>query len=252
MLLAEIISVSNSTELHVIDIENIDRNLENSINELLVSICEGDSLSELPNVKTRLLDYLSTKSEYTQQGSIAEFFVHLYMNLSGFKQEFLYFNLEEGSIKKGFDGFFTKNNESYLLESKSGSIKSIGCSHKSKLTEAYTDLKTYVSGQNKKGKNNPWRNAYNHASHCDVGTTRSIRKKIKDLSDMFDKKDFKDISEFHIVPCSTIFLDGTWDIKSSSEIMCNYDFLNNFSGKSITAISVSKRSIDTFFDYLRG
>ncbi|MFY2508239.1 hypothetical protein ACN3E9_08105 [Vibrio pectenicida] len=110
-------------------------------------------------------------------GAISEFFVHLYLQESGYKQEFLFFNLEEGSIKKGFDGFFSKNSDTFLLESKSGSIKSKKISHKDKLKSAYSDLENYVSGKSEKGKNNPWKNAYNHASHIDVGTEKSIRKK---------------------------------------------------------------------------
>lgn len=36
-------------------------------------------------------------------GAVAEFFVHLYLNILGLKQECLFLNLEENSIKKGFD-----------------------------------------------------------------------------------------------------------------------------------------------------
>ena len=55
------------------------------------------------------------------------------------KQEFLFFNLEENSIKKGFDGLFSKDSETFLVESKSGTILTKGISHRTKLKTAYTD-----------------------------------------------------------------------------------------------------------------
>jgi hypothetical protein len=40
-------------------------------------------------------------------GAVA-FMIHIYMNEVGFKQEFIFWNLEEESIKKkGFDSYYT-------------------------------------------------------------------------------------------------------------------------------------------------
>ncbi|ETD37974.1 hypothetical protein U724_18565 [Pseudomonas chlororaphis subsp. aurantiaca PB-St2] len=183
-------------------------------------------------------------------GAAAELFAHLYLRMSGYKQEFLFFNLEEGSIKKGFDGFFSKDSDTYLLESKSGSISSKKISHKEKLKHAYSDLEKYVSGKSDKGKNNPWKNAYNHASHVDVGTEKSIRKKIKTLQDMFDLGNFNKITEFNIITCSTIFLSGVWDPKASTEILNDNSFILSFDGKTIKAMCVTKSSLDSFIKYL--
>ena len=250
MLPSEIRYLSTECELHVIDIPLIDDNLEKLLDKHLVSICEGDSDSELELVKLRLRNCFEDKRKNTTMGAIAEFLVHLYLNQNGFKQEFLFFNLEEGSIKKGFDGFFSKGNETYLLESKSGSVNSKSISHKDKLKTAYSDLDNYVSGKSDKGKNNPWKNAYNHASHRDVGTEDSIIKKIKKLRDNFDLGKFSKIDEYNIVPCSTIFLDGIWNDGMTSEILLDHEFLSKFSGNTVRAICITKDSVDIFFDYL--
>lgn len=250
MLPSEIKTLSPQCELHVIDIPTIDGNLEKLLDKFLVAICEGDSDSELSLVKLRLRNFFEDKRKNTKMGAIAEFFVHLYLQENGYKQEFLFFNLEEGSIKKGFDGFFSKDSNTFLLESKSGSIKSKKISHKDKLKSAYSDLEKYVSGKSEKGKNNPWKNAYNHASHVDVGTEKSIRKKIKKLQDNFDLGDYSNIKDFNIIPCSTIFLDGAWDNGMTSEILVDYEFISKFSGNTVKAVCVTKESIEIFFDYL--
>ncbi|EIV8491873.1 hypothetical protein [Vibrio parahaemolyticus] len=250
MLPSEIRYLSTECELHVIDIPEIDGNLEALLDKYLVSICEGDSDSELGLVKLRLRNFFEDKRKNTTMGAIAEFLVHLYLNQNGFKQEFLFFNLEEGSIKKGFDGFFSKGSETYLLESKSGSVISKNVSHKEKLRSAYSDLDNYVSGKSDKGKNNPWKNAYNHASHMDVGTEKSIRKKIKRLQDNFDMGKFSDINDFNVIPCSTIFLDGIWSDGMTSEILLDHEFVSKFSGNTVKAICITKDSVDIFFNYL--
>lgn len=155
MLPVEIKPISPQHELHVIDIKLLDTKITKYLDEFLVSICEGSSDSELELVKIRLKQFLADKDENTRMGATAELFAHLYLRTVGYKQEFLFFNLEEGSIKKGFDGFFSKDSETYLLESKSGSINTKQISHKDKLKHAYADLAKYVAGKSDKGKNNP-------------------------------------------------------------------------------------------------
>lgn len=253
MLDAEIKNVDATTELHVINIQGLTAQLKSYIDDHISLICEGDSDTDTDLVKTNFINYLASKDERTQLGSVAEFFVHLYLRQHGFKQEFLFFNLEEGSIKKGFDGYFSKGHEEYLLESKSGKSTTKSISHKNKIKEAYNDVKSTVSGTSKKSQNNPWRNAYNHASHIDVNTKKGIRKKIKELSDLFDSGIYKSIEEFNVIPCSTIFLDGTWD-SSFSESIHNqdHDFLTKIKAKSKKVVCVTKNSYPVFLDYLEG
>lgn len=250
MIPALIKAISPTHELHVIDIESLTIQTRKYLDDFLVSICEGSSDSELELVKLRLSNFLADKDERTRMGATAELFAHLYLRATGYKQEFLFFNLEEGSIKKGFDGFFSKNSQTFLLESKSGSITTKKISHKDKLKNAYSDLEKYVAGKSEKGKNNPWKNAYNHASHIDVGTETSIRKKIKALQDMFDRGTFSKINEFNIITCSTIFLSGTWDATASSDISIDNNFVLEFEGKTTKAMCLTKTSLNSFIAYL--
>ncbi|MGO2355239.1 MAG: hypothetical protein ACTH58_10945 [Marinomonas foliarum] len=250
MLKSECVQIDTARLLHVIEIESITADMKDLLDTYFVSICEGDSDSEISLVKQRLAKFLKTKNEETQMGAVAEFFVHLYLNQLNFKQEFLFFNLEENSIKKGFDGLFSKDSETFLVESKSGKILTKDIGHRAKLNTAYTDLKNYVSGKSEKGQNNPWKNAYNHASHIDVCTEKGIRKKIKKLRDMYDTGEYTNINDYKIIPCSTIFLDSVWSNDENSKILNSYDFLNSYECLTLDAICISKKSLELFTKYL--
>ena len=129
MLPSTVKVLSDRFELHVIEIKELDKTIENLIDNFIVSICEGNSNSQLCNVKDSLKKFLETKSEDTRMGAIAELFIHLYLRANNYKQEFLFRNLEEGSIKKGFDGYFSKDSETFIVESKSGTVTTKGIKH---------------------------------------------------------------------------------------------------------------------------
>ena len=237
--------------MHIIDIDIINNDLKKYIDKHFVTICEGDSGSDLKQVKKRVLNFLSRKNSNTKMGAIAEFFIHLYLKSLGFKQEFLYLNLEEGSIKKGFDGYYSLDDlEEYIMESKSGSHSTKGITHPKKINEAYEDLKKSLAG--KKSNNNPWKNAYNHASHIDVGAAKNIRKNIKQLSDEFDKNIFQEIKNFNIIPASTIFLDEIWSDEYSTDIIDSLkELIEKFEFKKLNIICVTQKSIQLFEEYLK-
>jgi hypothetical protein len=252
MLKAEIKIITEDIELHVIDLKVLTDDIIKLLDAQIVGICEGDSDSTVAQVKSNFLRFLSTKDERTVLGATAEFFVHLYLNENGFKQEFLFFNLEEGSIKKGFDGYFSKESKEYIVESKSGSSSTKNISHKSKIREAYNDVKSNVEGKSSKSTNNPWRNAYNHASHIDVQCIKPIRQKIKKLSDLYNSGKYIKVEEFNIIPCSTIFLDGIWVDDYSMKILnVEIEFLKEIKAKTAKIICLTKNSNLQFMEYLR-
>ena len=242
--------INPNISIHIIDIDCIEDTLKQFIDEHFVNICEGDSGSNLEQVKKNVLDFLSSKDPNTKMGATAEFFLHLYLKSLGYKQECLYLNLEEGSIKKGFDGYYSFEDEEYILESKSGSSSTKGITHPKKIKEAYEDLKNSLVGT--KSNNNPWRNAYNHASHIDVKTANNIRKNIKKLSDEFDSNKFHNIKNFNIIPASTIFLDAIWSDKYSNNIRDDLKKLSNkFEFSKLNIVCVTKKSLKLFEDYLK-
>jgi hypothetical protein len=241
--------VEDKIELHFIDIEDYTLELLDYINEHFVTICEGDSGSEIETVKQRARMFFENKSENTKMGAIAEFFIHLYLKKQGFKQECTFFNLEEGSIKKGFDGYYTKGEVEWIMESKSGKKDSQNSSHWNKLKTAYDDLTDKFNGE---VTNNPWQNAYNHASLIDVGTKSSIRKNIKLLSDNFTKKVYPSIKDFNIIPSSTIFINGQWEEYNINELKTKISENSSvLDFKQMIIICVTKKSIDLFLDFIK-
>ena len=242
--------LKNGSELRIIDIENIDTPLKNLLDEKFIKICEGNVSINLNGVKQRVVNYLTPKIGKTlEMGAIAEFFIHLHLNETGFEPQFLFFNLEENSIKKGFDGYYYHMSEEWILESKSGLSTTVGISHSNKVKESYSDLSNKLSG---KTKNNPWREAYNHASHIDVGADASVRTNIKKFSDAFDNKVFFKIDDFNIIPGSTIFLNGSWSATDCNALEIEIeDAISKFNFKKIKIICVTKKSLKLFWDYLK-
>lgn len=122
LIIPEIKKFSNNVELHVLDFINLTPEITQQIDDHLVQICEGDSDSNLNLVKSNFLRFLETKDERTKIGAVAEFFVHLYLRQIKLKQEFLFFNLEEGSIKKGSMESFPVIQKNILLKVNQGCL----------------------------------------------------------------------------------------------------------------------------------
>ncbi|WOO35804.1 hypothetical protein R2R35_18665 [Anaerocolumna sp. AGMB13020] len=239
---------SGTRFITLLEIESLSPDIESALDNHIVSICEGASGSDLSLVKQRLINLFCDKNDEWKIGAISEFFIHLYANMYGFKQECLFFNLEERSIKKGFDGYYSFEAETWVMESKSGFKSTKGISHSSKIKEAMSDLTDKFSGRS---KNNPWQNAYSHASHCDVGTSSDIKKSIKKLSDNFILGSFDCIDNFNIMPCATIFLESTWSPKKHADIFDEIvKILPGLKGKKIRVMCITQKTIKTFIEYI--
>ncbi|WP_424002667.1 hypothetical protein [Maribacter sp. IgM3_T14_3] len=243
------ISLGNNNFIHIIEIETIDQDFGNFINEKIGLITEGSTDTEIPKIKTRLYEFLQRKKGTTiEMGAVAEFMVHLYMNENGFKQEFVFFNLEERSIKKGFDGYYTINNEEWILESKSGSISTSGISHKSKFLEAYSDLEKKVKDSE---GNNPWRNAYNHACHRPVESAEDIIKNLKTLAEDFDSGVYKKIENLNLLPATTIFLEGNWNYIDQITLITDIKTaLTKKKFKGINILCIHNKSLELLENFL--
>lgn len=247
--------ISDNIQLVIIDIEDLSENVVKVLDSNLVSICEGSSGSDLQTIKKYVSNLYATKNDDWIKGATAEFFIHLYIKLSGYKQECLFLNLEEGSIKKGFDGYYSHNEVEWIMESKSGDVTSVGGTHSEKVILAMNDLEKKVAGKDKaKGKkipNNPWRNAYSHASMYDVGTSDKIRKNIKRLSDDFINGKFYGIEQFNTMPCGTIFLNGVWNPPTHQEILDSIKQISSkLKGKNVKVICVTQKTVKQFVDYI--
>lgn len=238
--------------LHIITMHSLTPEIITYLDEKILEIYSKWHDLDIKIAKIKILAYLQEKRDTTLEiWYIAEFFIHLYLNQIWYLQECLFKNLESGNdTKKGFDGYYSKDNEEWLMESKSGSILSKDISHKSKVQDAYTDLTQKVSGVS---NNNPWENAYMHASLAK--SNESIVKNIKKLSDNYTLKTYAKIDDFNIIPSSTIFLD--WKVSTINTVECCDDvekdivsWISTKKYKNINVICITHETKDFFLKYL--
>ena len=227
----------------VLNIEVIDVDIEKMIDDTIVSICFGTAPLSIQYAKEYIRDYLNTTDEDRKKGAVSEFFVHLYLKSKGLQQECIYTNLEENSPKKGFDGIYSNKTKTWYMESKSGSNSN--CQHKDKVGEAYRDLKNKFSGN---VKNNPWRNAYNHAKAADAS---------EELLNLFSKftmslkKEKHDISDFNIIPCGTLFIEDKTKSNDSLKIRDSVaEYLKKKEYAKVVGICITQKTISEFEKYL--
>lgn len=243
------IILNDNIYLYTINIEKIDDSLKKYLDKKLIKICKGNRAIKLATVKKEFISYLERKKvSNLLTGSVAEFFVHLFLTKKKFKQEFLYFNLEEGSIKKGFDGYYSKNEEEWVVESKSSKIPK-KTNHSIKINEAYVGLKNKIEGSD--NINNPWENAYNHAGNISVNSKKTILDKLNILSEDYTNEKYRTVNEFNIIPCSTIFMEDDWEEINTKELTKKITiFLSDKVFKKIILICINKKSLNSLKQYL--
>ena len=100
-------NISNEIEIYVYhlilsDISEVMKIIDEEINDIWHPAL-GYSLEE---VKKEIYNVISPKTEKQKKGICAEFFMHLFLRDLGYTQKCVFSNLEEGSMKKGFDGFY--------------------------------------------------------------------------------------------------------------------------------------------------
>lgn len=241
------IQISESIKLYGINIEKLDNDFKKLIDDNLIEICKGKREIKLSTVKKEFLKYLNSKNESNLlTGSVAEFFIHLFLKTQKFKQEFLYFNLEENSIKKGFDGYYTKSNIQWMLESKSTRINND--EHKNHIAKAYNGIKNKIEGID--SQNNPWENAYNHAVLAN--SHEKIKDKLSALSELYIEEKYKKIDDFNIICASTIYLEGNWHEINMKDLKTEIE--KYFKGKkfnSVIAVCVNKKTLKEIINYLK-
>lgn len=240
--------IDEKQKIIIIDIKEISIELEKEIDKYIIEIWEGNTQGSISDVKKQILKFLGEIEEERKIGAIAEFFVHLYLKINKYEQYCLFQNLEEDkSFKKGFDGVYAINNENWLVESKS--TEQIEKKHHSKISEAYNDLNKKVTGQE---SNNPWKNAYNHASNRDLNVPDDVRKAIRKLSSEYTNGIYTTIDNYNIIPCSTKFYEQDTDKEDIKITIVEVkNKIESFEFKKIKAICVNNKVANLFIQYLR-
>jgi hypothetical protein len=238
--------INDNIQINVFDLEVITDGLRQFIDDNICQICVGehDNLQNIKSDLKRRLDRWNNDNNKIM-GAIAEFFAHLYLKHYGYRQECLFLNLEENSLKKGFDGVYSIEEDLWFMESKSGSVTTNDITHASKVRDAFSDVKNKITTN---VSNNPWLNAYNHARV--VGTKKKLRDDLKRLSDDFINHSYQTIDDKNIIPCATIFLNGTWQQQNHNEIIQSVKNISTLQGKNIHIVCITQNSYEMFMRYL--
>jgi hypothetical protein len=240
------VDLTDNNYLYIVDIKVIQPTLRRFIDRKICELAFGEHSGDLDRVKRRLRQFLNTKrGTVLEIGAIAEFFVHLFLIYRRLTPRFIVANLEEGSLKKGFDGLYSHLNEEWLCESKSGSLSSENVTHARKVKEAYKDLQKKLAGED---TNNPWMNALRHAKN--VNSEPTLLKKIQKLSERYEDGDNLTIEESFIIPCATVYLDGEPGVDDRLIERQVKSTVESFSYKGIRIVCITKESVAAFWAYL--
>lgn len=226
------ILIKNITELTSED--------ETYIVENLVEISKGrNSNYNLYTIVVKMLQFLENQTEKIRYGAISEFFVLKTLKEEKFRQEYCFRNLEENSIKKGFDGVFLKENVLWLMESKSTKTES----HEININKAYSGIKNQIEG---KTKNDPWENAVNHAKTA--GSKKDIIGKLTDLSIKHTSGKFSELQTSNIILGSTVIKNNIDSSALDKNKLMKY--IENHVSKKEILVSVNLSSEKYFIELL--
>ena len=124
--------ISDSVVFYFLNIENYSKEFIQLMDSEICKIWNGDEEqeSDITLVKLQIKNFIKNKSEKQKHGIVAEFICHLFLRSIDYKQHFLFQNLEEASLKKGFDGLYNV----YIMD-ETHSIFACGASAVTKLRE---------------------------------------------------------------------------------------------------------------------
>lgn len=245
------IVISEKITLNFLNIESYSDSLIALITKEIGFIRNGDLSDEnLKYIKKAIKAWFQKKGkdERPKIGYVSEFICHIYLRSKNFEQYFLFKNLEENGPKKGFDGLYLKDDEMWLVESKSTS--DLKKNHPTKVNEAYTDIKKKIESINP-NDNNPWENSKNHLDNRNIKLNENLSKTIKELSVDFFEHNAHKIEEFNIIPSSTIYLGDKWELINNEDLKTKLEKLcADYKVKKLNVVCVNKKSIDDFIKFI--
>ena len=166
------VSIDHKKFATVCRVDDFSDELKSEIRERLSTTCHGPDAvaaeSVFASYKQTLREFnkrYRSKSDNIKKGMIGELLTHILLLkiYPDFEPANPFFNMEEGSIKKGFDLiiFDSKLNQMWISEVKSGNagVKNANSFNKGLLNKAKNDLKKRL-GEN---ETNLWHNAINGA-----------------------------------------------------------------------------------------
>ena len=249
----------NYSLIHINDFNNY---LKDKLRENLSRICNGVSKSLTPRLlysyKETLKEFIKRyelKTPNTKKGMIGELLAHLFILdiYPQFDTVSPYFNLEERSIKKGFDLvlYSKENNDIWITEVKSGQKhkdKDSNMTNKVLLDKAKNDLKDRLSGSNV----TLWENAINGAT-TSLEKYKDVKDAVVDLlgdiedSNVLETQTSKDKNVFLV---SSLFNSLSDKIIAKNVCEHHEKYLAEKIFKNILILSIQKETYKKVIDFL--
>jgi hypothetical protein len=256
------ISLVQDDEVFIMHVTNFSDELKESLRNKLIGICHG---SDKSNSSRLMYSYSQTLNEFlarydkkplkTKIGMIGELLSHIIIIelLDDFEPVSAYFNLEERSIKKGFDVLlYSRNGDVWITEVKSGGL------HKDKnstqttidlLGTGFRDLNSRLNENNM----NHWMNAL-HSANVSISSNKDYKKVVIEiLEDEGDLTALKQSTskDNNIVLVSALFSEAKDNInklkiKEFSERLCRKNIF-----KSSSVICLKKSAYTEIEKFLR-
>jgi len=246
----------------LIHIDDLDDTIKDKIRTSLSKICHGISKSTtdraLYSYKETLKEFIkryNLKTEDTKKGMIGELLSHIFILdvFPNFKTVSPYFNLEERSIKKGFDLvlYSQESNDIWITEVKSGEQHKNKTSNKTNkvlLDKAKNDLKERLNEDN----STLWENAINGATislekYSDMKD--AVNHILGDISDSVVKKE-QTSDDKNVVLISSLFTSLSDRIVESSVQECHTKYIDDKIFNNVLILSIQKATYQKVIDFL--
>ncbi len=236
---------SNSKSTIILDLEKLTLEDREFIENNLPQIYDGRTTKKDSKISAKFfLEKIKGWNEKQRIGVVAEFCLICILRNHNFSQEFCFNNLEENSLKKGFDGLYLdENNKIWIAESKA-SQKSEN-KHKVNLRNAYNTLEKTLEGKSER-KSNVWENAYNHSRI--VNADDSLQKKLSNLSANYLKGIYTRIEDHKIIICSTVYNPDINKVERSKDKI--EEWIKTHISRQELAVIVTTNSINIIVNVL--
>lgn len=245
---------------HILDFSD---ELKKLIREQLSFICYGtanaSSTRKLYNYNNTLKEFIKRydeKSDATQKGMIGELIIHVLINRFFTEYETIspFFNIEERSIKKGFDVVLTNktNRMMWITEVKSGELhkdKDVNGTTVDLLNTAKLDLYNRLNGENQ----SLWLNAINGAKIA-LDSKNDLKDAVIEILEQYgdDSVDNKIDSKNMNVFLSSVLFSNFSNSVDESRVKNKHDSIikeKKFSGTFV--LSVQKETYNKIYYFLK-
>jgi len=253
------VKIFQDPEITVVSIDEFTAELQNLIRERLAEICWGPTANGSRLVAENykytmksLWGRVANKPSKTKIGMAGELITHLFLSRpgAGYVSVNRMFNLEESSIKKGFDLVLTKQEgkELFLVE-----VKASGILRANSTSKVLRLLK--VSNSDMNGKlNNPADNLWNNAlSHCSSALKKTdLRDKIEAILEVCrdDALTFPSAKDQNVILAGINFNGdkGFCDLEEIAKSIATYSDWGEY--KSLTYFVAQKKTYEAVMSFI--